>query len=89
LGGTQVHRRATRIDLLNEAGGAGLELSCQIYAEADSQLEKLCAPYSAVIEIDHVRLAQPSPARMFNDGMTARGNLFRLLVGQNKFVLLS
>ena len=45
---------------LAEAGGAGLDLAREIYAEAYSHREELCAPYSAVIDIDPAKL--PAPA---------------------------
>ncbi len=43
-----------------EAGGAGLELAKQVYAEAYAARESLCAPYVAVIDIDPERLPRPS-----------------------------
>ena len=45
---------------LAEAGGAGLDLAREIYAEAYSHREELCAPYTAVIDIDPAKL--PAPA---------------------------
>jgi hypothetical protein len=45
---------------LAEAGGDGLALAKEIYAEAYSHSEELCAPYATVIDIDAARL--PSPA---------------------------
>ena len=45
---------------LAEAGGAGLDLAREIYAEAYSHREELCAPYAAVIDIDPAKL--PAPA---------------------------
>jgi hypothetical protein len=45
---------------LAEAGGAGLDLAKEIYAEAYSHREDLCAPYAAVIDIDPAKL--PAPA---------------------------
>jgi len=44
---------------LAEAGGEGLDLAKEIYAEAYSQREQLCAPYAAVINIDPARLPAP------------------------------
>ena len=41
---------------LAEAGGEGLALAKEIYAEAVEHLDELCAPYAAVIEIDRARL---------------------------------
>jgi hypothetical protein len=45
---------------LAEAGGEGLKLAKEIYAEAIAQREELCAPYATVIDIDTAKL--PSPA---------------------------
>jgi tagaturonate epimerase len=47
---------------LAEAGGDGLALAKEIYAEAYSHREELCAPYATVIDIDPARL--PSPAEV-------------------------
>jgi hypothetical protein len=44
---------------LAEAGGAGLTLAKEIYAEAYAQREDLCAPYAAVINIVLDRLPAP------------------------------
>ncbi len=44
---------------LAEAGGEGLALAEEIYAEAHAHLEELCAPYAAVIEIDPTQLPPP------------------------------
>ncbi len=48
---------------LAEAGGNGLALVQEIYAEAWSRREELCAPYAAVIDIDAVRLPTPAEVR--------------------------
>jgi len=45
---------------LGEAGGEGLDLAKEIYVQAYSQREELCAPYAAVINIDPAQL--PAPA---------------------------
>jgi tagaturonate epimerase len=45
---------------LAEAGGDGLALAKEIYAQAYEQREALCAPYAAVIDIDPQRLPAPS-----------------------------
>jgi len=45
---------------LAEAGGAGLDLAKEIYAEAYSHREELCAPYATVIDIDPDKLPLPS-----------------------------
>jgi hypothetical protein len=41
------------------AGGSGLELAKEIYAQAFEKMEELCAPYASVIEIDRGRLPAP------------------------------
>lgn len=45
---------------LAEAGGNGLALAKDIYAQAFAKREALCAPYSAVIDIDPGKLPPPS-----------------------------
>jgi len=47
---------------LAEAGGEGLKLAKEIYAEAFANREELCAPYATVIDIDTSKL--PSPAEV-------------------------
>lgn len=47
---------------LAEAGGAGLELAKEIYAESYAHRAELCAPYATVIDIDPARL--PAPAEV-------------------------
>ncbi|MGA3161583.1 MAG: tagaturonate epimerase family protein [Terracidiphilus sp.] len=47
---------------LAEAGGDGLKLAKEIYAEAFAHREELCAPYATVIDIDIAQL--PSPAEV-------------------------
>lgn len=44
---------------LAEAGGEGLALAKEIYAEAYARREELCAPYAAVIDIDPAALPPP------------------------------
>jgi len=44
---------------LAEAGGEGLDLAKEVYAEAYAQRDDLCAPYAAVINIDPARLPAP------------------------------
>ncbi len=44
---------------LAEAGGDGLTLAKNIYAEAYSHREELCAPYATVIDIDVAQLPVP------------------------------
>jgi hypothetical protein len=45
---------------LAEAGGDGLAMAKEIYAEAYAHREELCAPYATVIDIDAAKL--PAPA---------------------------
>jgi tagaturonate epimerase len=45
---------------LAEAGGEALALAKHIYAESYAHREELCAPYSAVIDIDPAKLPAPS-----------------------------
>ena len=44
---------------LAEAGGDGLALAKEIYTDAYSHREELCAPYAAVIDIDAGKLPSP------------------------------
>ncbi len=44
---------------LAEAGGAGLDLAKEIYAEAYAHREELCLPYANVIDIDPAKLPGP------------------------------
>ena len=44
---------------LAEAGGAGLELAKDIYAEAFAHKDELCKPYATVIDIDEAALPTP------------------------------
>jgi hypothetical protein len=48
---------------LAEAGGEGLYLAKEIYDQAYSQREELCAPYATVINIDPARLPAPASVR--------------------------
>lgn len=45
---------------LAEAGGAGLALAKEVYAEAFAHADELCAPYASVIDIDSAQLPAPS-----------------------------
>ncbi len=47
---------------LAEAGGEGLALAKEVYAEAFAHADELCAPYATVIDIDPAKL--PSPAEV-------------------------
>jgi hypothetical protein len=44
---------------LAEAGGSGLEIAKEVYAEAYAHSEELCAPYATVIDIDPAKLPPP------------------------------
>ena len=44
---------------LAEAGGTGLEIAKEVYAEAYAHAEELCAPYATVIDIDATQLPKP------------------------------
>jgi hypothetical protein len=48
---------------LAEAGGEGLKLAKEIYAEAIAHREELCAPYATVIDIDAAKLPAPDVVR--------------------------
>jgi len=48
---------------LAEAGGDGLALAKEIYAEAYAHSEELCAPYANVIDIDPKKLPAPEEVR--------------------------
>jgi len=48
---------------LAEAGGDGLALAREIYAEAFAHREELCAPYATVIDIDAAKLPSPEVVR--------------------------
>jgi hypothetical protein len=53
---------------LAEAGGAGLELAKEIYAQAYSQREALCVPYASVIDIDAGKLPDPAMVNAWSSG---------------------
>ncbi|SFS20489.1 tagaturonate epimerase [Granulicella pectinivorans] len=44
---------------LAEAGGSGLEIAKEVYAEAFAHADELCAPYATVINIDPAALPTP------------------------------
>jgi len=44
---------------LAAAGGDGLTMAKEIYAQALARMEELCAPYASVIDIDKVKLPSP------------------------------
>jgi hypothetical protein len=51
---------------LAEAGGAGLELAKEIYAQAYEHREELCGPYATVIDIDPGKLPAPGEVEQWN-----------------------
>jgi tagaturonate epimerase len=51
---------------LAEAGETALDLAKDIYSEAFSHREELCAPYVAIIDIDASRLPAPSSVRSWS-----------------------
>jgi len=53
---------------LAEAGGEGLDLAKEIYAEAYSHREELCAPYATVIDIDRAKLPAPASVGQWTSG---------------------
>jgi hypothetical protein len=53
---------------LAEAGGEGLELAKEVYAEAYAHQQELCAPYAAVIDIDPAKLPAPEAVRGWSSG---------------------
>ncbi len=48
---------------LAEAGPDGLDLAKEIYGEAYSHREELCAPYASVIDVDPAKLPPPEEVR--------------------------
>ncbi|MEZ5351326.1 MAG: tagaturonate epimerase family protein [Bryobacteraceae bacterium] len=48
-----------------EAGGAGLELAREVYADAFGHQRELCEPYASVIDIDAARLPDPAVVRQW------------------------
>jgi tagaturonate epimerase len=51
---------------LAEAGGAGLALAKEVYAEALAHREELCAPYATVIDIDPKKLPSADQVRSWS-----------------------
>jgi hypothetical protein len=46
-----------------EAGGAGLDLAREVYADAYEHQQELCGPYASVIDINPARLPDPAAVR--------------------------
>jgi tagaturonate epimerase len=53
---------------LAEAGGEGLALAKEVYAEALAHREELCAPYATVIDIDPAKLPSVDEVRKWSSG---------------------
>ena len=53
---------------LAEAGGDGLRLAKDIYAEALAHIDELCAPYATVIDIDRAKLPAAAVAAGWTSG---------------------
>ena len=53
---------------LAEAGGAGLDLAKEVYAEAYAHASELCAPYASVIDIDAALLPEPAAVHQWTSG---------------------
>jgi len=51
---------------LAEAGGGGLSLAKEIYAEAFAHREELCGPYATVIDIDPTKLPSPGEVQAWS-----------------------
>ncbi|HVU26782.1 MAG TPA: tagaturonate epimerase family protein [Verrucomicrobiae bacterium] len=51
---------------LAEAGGSGLALAKEIYAQALEHLDELCAPYATVIDIDPKKLPSAATVNKWN-----------------------
>jgi hypothetical protein len=53
---------------LAEAGGGGLAVAKEVYAESYAHREELCQPYAAVIDIDYAKLPPPSEVARWSGG---------------------
>lgn len=51
---------------LAESGGEALALAKEIYAEAYSHADELCAPYATVIDIDNAKLPSPQEVKAWS-----------------------
>jgi hypothetical protein len=51
---------------LAEAGGAGLTLAKEIYAEAFAHREELCAPYATVVDVNAASLPSPEAVEQWS-----------------------
>ncbi|MBV8865851.1 MAG: hypothetical protein JO210_10700 [Acidobacteriaceae bacterium] len=53
---------------LAEAGGPGLDVAKEIYGEAYTHREELCAPYANVIDIHPAELSRPEEVKAWSSG---------------------
>lgn len=53
---------------LAEAGGEGLAIAKEVYAEAYAHFEELTAPYATVIDIDRSKLPDPADVMQWDSG---------------------
>lgn len=51
---------------LAQAGGDGLALAAEVYAQAWARREELCGPYASVIDVDPARLPHPDEVRAWD-----------------------
>jgi hypothetical protein len=65
---------------LAEAGGAGLELAKEIYAQALEHVDELCAPYASVIDINRAKLPSTDAVSKWNG--TKYANALRHIPGR-------
>ena len=68
---------------LAEAGGAGLVLAQDIYAQAIEHVDELCGPYASVIDIDRTGLPQAVAVRQWSGEQFA--NALRHIPGHPEF----
>ncbi len=57
---------------LAEAGGSGLELAKEVYAQAYAHADELCAPYATVIDIDQTKLPSPDAVSQWSSEQYVR-----------------
>jgi hypothetical protein len=57
---------------LAAAGGDGLNLAKEIYAQALARMEELCGPYASVIDIDKAKLPSPNEVSGWSGEQFAR-----------------
>jgi len=53
---------------LAEAGGEGLEIAKEIYAQSHAHFDELTAPYATVIDIDKIKLPAPDAVQGWSSG---------------------